>query len=114
MPGNHEWTLDGRAAIKKLPLLHRMEERAGERRDVREDAPLLGPLPTPASWGEEEKASSRIGLIERRLKFIIDDGQAINRRRLTAQHQFAQRNGQRARGANGVEFRRSEIAFRSH
>jgi len=28
-----------------------MEERAGERRA----APLLGPLPTPASWGEEEE-----------------------------------------------------------
>jgi len=35
-----------------------MEERAEERRDVREDAPLLGPLPTPASRGEEEKARS--------------------------------------------------------
>jgi hypothetical protein len=28
-----------------------MEERDGERRG----APLLGPLPTPASWGEEEE-----------------------------------------------------------
>jgi hypothetical protein len=38
---------------KKLPLLHRMEERAGERRELCEDAPLLDPLPTPASRGEE-------------------------------------------------------------
>ncbi len=44
---------------KSLPLLHRMEERVGERRDVVEDAPLLGPLPAPASRGEEEKARSK-------------------------------------------------------
>jgi len=34
-----------------------MEERAGERRNViLEMSPLLGPLPTPTSWGEEEIA----------------------------------------------------------
>jgi hypothetical protein len=41
-----------RSRNQTLPLLHRMEERAGERRG---HAPLLGPLPTPASWGEEEE-----------------------------------------------------------
>ena len=39
-----------------LPLLHQMEERAGERRnDLVQNAPLLDPLPIRSSWGEEEK-----------------------------------------------------------
>src|SRR5437879_6394750 len=44
----------------KLPLLHRMEERVGERRFVLKrknslECPSPRPLPTPASWGEEEE-----------------------------------------------------------
>ncbi len=35
-----------------LPLLHRMEERAGERRSLDETAPLPDPLPTRSSRGE--------------------------------------------------------------
>src|SRR5919109_5295855 len=34
------------------PLLHRMEERAGERRSLNETAPLPDPLPTRSSRGE--------------------------------------------------------------
>src|SRR6266567_6611218 len=36
-----------------LPLLHLMEERAGERRCVLLVSPLLGPLPTRSSRGED-------------------------------------------------------------
>jgi hypothetical protein len=36
-----------------------MEERAGERRIVLKEAPLLNPLPTRSSWGEEEKSSQK-------------------------------------------------------
>jgi hypothetical protein len=40
------------------PLLRGVEERAGVRRKLsprnRRVDPLLGPLPTPSSWGEEE------------------------------------------------------------
>src|SRR6266478_7666074 len=39
--------------IKLLPLLHRMEERAGERRCVFIGFPLLGPLPPRSSRGED-------------------------------------------------------------
>src|SRR5215217_6555576 len=49
-------------AATKLPLLHRMEERAGRGGALfsnSSDAPLLDPLPTPASWGEEEKITIR-------------------------------------------------------
>jgi hypothetical protein len=39
-----------------LPLLCEVEERDGERRRVFiENTPLLDPLPTRSSWGEEEE-----------------------------------------------------------
>jgi hypothetical protein len=39
-----------------LPLLREVEERDGERRCVFiENTPLLDPLPTRFSWGEEEE-----------------------------------------------------------
>jgi pyruvate/2-oxoglutarate dehydrogenase complex dihydrolipoamide dehydrogenase (E3) component len=38
-----------------LPLLHRMEERVGERRSADEITPLPGPLPTRSSRGEGNK-----------------------------------------------------------
>ena len=42
-----------------LPLLHEMEERAGARRCVLiENSPLLNPLPTRSSRGEEEATRS--------------------------------------------------------
>jgi hypothetical protein len=34
-----------------------MEERAGVRRLLFSDAPLLNPRPTRSSWGEEENSS---------------------------------------------------------
>ena len=60
-PGEHHHrimntqTQRGEAATT-LPLLQRMEERAGERRWVLRQAPLLGPLPARSSRGAEEKA----------------------------------------------------------
>jgi hypothetical protein len=47
----------------QLPLLHRMEERAGERRRVgTEKSPLLIPLPARASRGEEEYSFTPVPL----------------------------------------------------
>src|SRR5439155_27161421 len=81
----------------------------------------------PSTTGRSSRSSSRnssaaplrrkhqvIGLIALRLQFIVDDGQAVNRRGFAAEDQLAQSDGQRAGRANGVDFRRSEIAFRSH
>jgi hypothetical protein len=48
-------TQRGRAATELTPLFHLMEERGrGEEARRFLDSPLLGPLPTPSSWGEEE------------------------------------------------------------
>src|SRR5260221_11998309 len=49
-----------------------MEERDGERRSFSglvEAAPILGPLPTPASWGEEEKSAASHSLSKKRDPF---------------------------------------------
>ena len=46
-------------AARFLPLLHEMEERAGERRRVLiGNSPLLDPLPARSSRGEEETKSA--------------------------------------------------------
>ena len=53
------------AAVRELPPLHRMEERAGEGPGrggtFLLERSLLGPFPIPASWGEEETAVFRLG-----------------------------------------------------
>ena len=43
---------DLKVSKAELPLLHRMEERVGERRSLDEATPLPGPLPTRSSRGE--------------------------------------------------------------
>src|SRR5438552_3286430 len=42
-----------------------MEERAGERRFDSKDAPLLGPLPTRASQGEEEEMNFMTKIVKK-------------------------------------------------
>jgi hypothetical protein len=56
----------GGAGTKILPLLHPMEERVGERRveGIPGFAPLLDPLPTPASRAEGEEKHARKNLAE--------------------------------------------------
>ena len=54
-----------------------------------------------------------IALSVRRIKFVIQNRKAINRRRLDAQNQIAERNGLRAGVLDRFQFVRREIAFRA-
>jgi hypothetical protein len=50
----HGWKIKWAETVF-LPLLCEVEERGGERRRVFiRNSPLLNPLPTRSSWGEEE------------------------------------------------------------